>query len=176
MATKKQTKSTTADVDSTMTSKDKALAITRKYMLWSAGAGLIPVPTLDLATLVGVQMKMVADISDVYGVKFSESTAKNTIAALLSGATARTFASGTIGSSLKAIPIAGTILGAVSMPFFGSASAYALGMVFINHFENGGTFIDLDGDAFKENFKVMFKKGRKAAETLDASDDSAASA
>lgn len=135
-------------------------------MLWSAGAGLIPVPALDLATIIGVQMKMVSDISDIYGVKFSENKAKNTISAALSGVTASTFATGTIGSGIKSIPFAGSLLGAVTMPFFASASAYALGNVFINHFEKGGSFLDLDGDKFKEDFNVMFKKGKKAAKEV----------
>jgi uncharacterized protein (DUF697 family) len=161
MATKKTTSA--SDMGS---KKQLALNTTKKYMLYSAGAGLIPVPLLDLATVVGVQMKMVSEISAIYGVSFSENKAKNTISAALSGVTATTFAQGTIGSSMKAIPVIGTIVGSITMPFFASASAYALANVFINHFEDGGTFIDLDGDKFKENFKVMFKKGEKAAADL----------
>jgi uncharacterized protein (DUF697 family) len=156
----------TATAASLLTQEEQALKITRKYMLWSIGAGLIPIPIVDLATVIGVQVKMVAEISEVYGVSFSESSAKNTISAALSGVTASTFANGTIGSSLKAIPFVGTIIGAITMPFFSSASAYALGTLFINHFENGGTFIDLDGDAFRENFRVMFQKGEKLAKEL----------
>ena len=147
---------------------EKALQITRRYMLWSAGAGLIPFPIIDLASIIGVQMKMVAEISEVYGVQFSDNKAKNTISAALSGVTASTFAQGTLGSSIKSIPIVGSIVGSVTMPFFASASSYALSNVMINHFEAGGTFLDLDIDKFKENFKMMFKKGEKAAEDLKA--------
>lgn len=163
MAAKKNTTGSDKEIS---TKQKQALDTTKKYMLWSAGAGLIPVPIVDLAALVGVQMKMVAEISEIYGIKFSENKAKNTISAALSGVTASTFAQGTIGSSMKAIPIVGTIVGSLTMPFFASASAYALANVFINHFESGGTFIDLDADKFKENFKTMFKKGEKAAAEL----------
>lgn len=144
----------------------RAMKITRKYMLWSAGAGLIPFPIIDLASIIGVQMKMVSEISAVYDVNFSENKAKNIISAALSGVTASTFAQGTIGSSIKAIPGIGTLMGTVTMPFFASASAYALSNVFINHFEQGGTFLDLDGEKFKENFKLMFKRGEKVAQDL----------
>lgn len=166
-------KSTTKASSAKSSKKDQALGKVKSYMLWSAGAGLIPVPALDVATIIGVQMKMVADISDIYGVKFSENKAKNTISALLSGATASTFATGTIGSGIKSIPFAGSLLGAVTMPFFASASAYALGNVFINHFENGGTFLDLDGDKLKADFNVMFKKGKKAAKEVKEEAESA---
>ena len=37
--------------------------IVRNYMWWSMGAGLIPVPLVDMAAVTGVQLKMVADIS-----------------------------------------------------------------------------------------------------------------
>jgi uncharacterized protein (DUF697 family) len=163
MSTKKQTQN---DTKSASDKENKAMAITRRYMLWSGGAGLIPFPIIDLATIIGVQMKMVSEISDVYGVGFSENTAKNTISAALSGVTASTFAQGTLGSSIKSIPLIGTLVGTITMPFFASASAYALGNVFINHFENGGTFLDLDPSKFADNFKKMFSLGEKAAKDL----------
>ena len=67
-ATKKNEKSTSV----VSAESEKALQITRRYMLWSAGAGLIPFPIIDLASIIGVQMKMVAEISEVYGVQFSD--------------------------------------------------------------------------------------------------------
>jgi uncharacterized protein (DUF697 family) len=163
MSSKKQAPSNSK----TDSDKEKqAMAITRRYMLWSGGAGLIPFPIIDLATIIGVQMKMVSEISDVYGVGFSENTAKNTISAALSGVTASTFAQGTLGSSIKSIPLIGTLVGTITMPFFASASAYALGNVFINHFEEGGSFLDLDPAKFAENFKKMFSLGEKAAKEI----------
>lgn len=163
MATKKNTPNETSPV---VSNEDQAMAITRRYMLWSGGAGLIPFPIIDLATIIGVQTKMVSEISAVYGVGFSDHKAKNVISAALSGVTASTFAQGTLGSSIKSIPLIGTLVGTITMPFFASASAYALGNVFINHFENGGTFLDLDPSKFADNFKKMFSRGEKVAKDL----------
>jgi len=163
MSTKKNTPNETNAMNS---KREQAMAINRRYMLWSGGAGLIPFPLIDLATIIGVQTKMVAEISAVYGVGFSDHTAKNVISAALSGVTASTFAQGTIGSSIKSIPLIGTLVGTITMPFFASASAYALGNVFINHFEEGGTFLDLDPSKFSESFKKMFSRGEKAAKDL----------
>lgn len=169
-------KKTTAQKSGAVSTKEEqAMAITRRYMLWSGGAGLIPFPLIDLATIIGVQMKMVAEISKVYDVSFSENKAKNTISAALSGVTASTFTQGTLGSSLKSIPVIGTLVGTITMPFFASASAYALGTVFINHFENGGSFLDLDPEKFSDNFKKMFKRGEKAAQELKSEVDTPAS-
>jgi len=111
-------------------------------------------------------MKMIGEISKVYGVEFKENRAKNIISALLSSVSANTFAYGTVGSAIKSIPVVGTLVGSVTMPFFSGAFAYALGNVFINHFENGGTFLDFDTEKMKKQFGEMFRKGKKVATDL----------
>lgn len=168
MATKVQKETTKNNTSKTETlpNEEKSLQVVRKYMLWSLGAGLIPVPLLDIATVTGVQMKMISEISKVYGVDFKENRAKNIISALFSSVSANTFAYGTVGSAIKSIPLVGTLVGSVTMPFFSGAFAYALGSVFINHFENGGTFLDFDSDKVKTHFGEMFRKGKKEATDL----------
>ena len=52
------------------------------HLPWAMGAGLIPLPLVDLATITGIQLKMIAKISRVYGVPFAENRAKSIIAAL----------------------------------------------------------------------------------------------
>ena len=44
--------------------------IVKRYMFWSAGAALVPVPVADLIAVSGVQLKMLADISKVYNIPF----------------------------------------------------------------------------------------------------------
>jgi uncharacterized protein (DUF697 family) len=149
-----------------LTNEHKSLQVVKKYMLWSLGAGLIPVPLLDIATVTGVQLKMISEISKVYGVEFKENRAKNIISALFTSVSANTFAYGTVGSAIKSIPLVGTLVGSVTMPFFSGAFAYALGTVFINHFENGGTFLDFDTEKMKTHFGEMFRKGKKVATDL----------
>jgi uncharacterized protein (DUF697 family) len=149
-----------------LTNERKSLQVVKKYMLWSLGAGLIPVPLLDIATVTGVQMKMISEISKVYGVEFKENRAKNIISALFTSVSANTFAYGTVGSAIKSIPLVGTLVGSVTMPLFSGTFAYALGTVFINHFENGGSFLDFDTEKMKDHFGEMFSKGKKVATEL----------
>lgn len=165
MAVKGSTKKKKSEIDIS-SNEQKSLKVVKKYMLWSLGAGLIPVPLLDIATVTGVQMKMISEISKVYGVEFKESRAKNSVSALFSSVSANTFAYGTVGSAIKSIPVFGTLVGSVTMPFFSGAFAYALGSVFINHFENGGTFLDFDSDKVKTQFGEMFRKGKTVAKDL----------
>jgi hypothetical protein len=69
---------------------------------------------------------------------------------------------------MKAMPGLGTVAGASTMVLFSGAAAWALGKVFIQHFESGGTFLDFDPDAVKEYFRAQFQEGQKIAETVPA--------
>jgi uncharacterized protein (DUF697 family) len=121
----------------------RALEVVRSYVGWSAGAGLLPLPGLDLAAIVGVQLKMVQEMSAIYGVPFSRNLVKPLIATLISGGSTVLFG-GAAASLIKSVPIVGTVAGMFAMPAVAAASTWATGKVFIRHFESGGTFLDFD--------------------------------
>lgn len=143
-----------------------ATRIVKKYMWFSGGAGLIPIPYLDLAAVSGVQLKMVADISKFYGVPFQANRGKAAIGSLVGFVLPHATACGLIGSTLKAIPLVGALAGAPAMALFCGAYAWALGNVFIQHFESGGTFLDFNPDEVKEYFRTQFEEGRKMATSM----------
>ena len=145
--------------------QEKALKTVKHYMWWSMGAGLIPVPVLDLAAVSGTQLKMLAEISKIYEVPFVENRGKAIIGSLLSFVLSHSMACGAIGSLVKAIPVVGALAGAPAMVVFSGASAWALGNVFIRHFEAGGTLLDFDAEKAKEYYKAQFEEGQKIAAT-----------
>ena len=127
------------------------------------GAGLIPVPLLDLATIAGVQLKMLSRLSQLYGISFSEHRAKNIIAALVGSVGTATLATGTIASMIKVIPGLGALASVAALPIVAGGSTYAIGKVFVQHFEAGGTFLDFDPAKTKQYFAEQFKEGQKVA-------------
>lgn len=137
---------------------DAALAIVKKYMAWSAGAGAIPMPVIDLAAITGVQLKMLKKLSNHYGVAFHAHLGKSALAALVGGYGAGTLAFGTAGTMLKSIPGIGSLLGVVALPGFASATTYAVGKVFIQHFASGGTFLSFDPDKARAHFDQHFQE------------------
>lgn len=145
--------------------QQKALKTVKQYMWWSMGAGLIPVPIVDLAAVSGTQLKMLSEISKIYEVPFQESRGKAIIGSLLSFVLSHSMACGAIGSLVKAIPVVGALAGAPAMVAFCGASAWALGNVFIRHFEAGGTLLDFDPEKAKEYYKAQFEEGQKIAAT-----------
>jgi len=143
--------------------------VIKKYMIGSMGAGFIPFPIVDLVALSGIQLKMLHSLTEVYEVPFSKNIGKSIIGSLVGGALP-TYAAAGIGASLaKLIPIGGTAAGMMTMSSFGGASTYAIGQVFVQHFESGGTLLDFDVEKMKEYFTTAFKQGKEEVKQADDS-------
>ncbi len=140
--------------------QEQSLATVKRYMWWTGGASLIPVPWVDLAAVAGVELKMLADLSKIYGIPFERSRGKAAIASLIGFVLPHALAYGAIGSALKAVPVVGVLAGVPAMAMFTAAYTWAVGNVFIQHFEAGGTFLDFDPEKVKEHFRSYFQEGR----------------
>ena len=142
----------------------EASSIVNTYMGWSAGASFIPLPFADLAAVTLVQIKMVSDLAKLYEVPFSRNVVKTIIGGLLGSLVPAGLARGA-SSLIKAIPGVGTVLGVLAAPVFTTASTYAVGKVFIQHFEAGGNVLNFDPEAMREHFKAEFEEGVSKAST-----------
>jgi uncharacterized protein (DUF697 family) len=118
--------------------------IINKYSLIAGGTGFVPVPLVDVAAVTTTQLLMVKKLAHLYGHTFSENWGKSTIGALVGGLVSTQLAYGTGGALLRSVPVAGWTLGALAMPAFATATTYALGKVFLAHFEAGGTVLNFD--------------------------------
>jgi len=130
----------------------EANKITKRKTVYAAGAGLIPFPVLDAAALVAIQMTMIRSIGNLYGIPFKEDLVKPLI-----GSLAGSF--GSVGM-VKAIPGLGTVLGSTASVLSGAAVTYALGRVFTNHFDQGGTLLGFDPVSSRAYFLKEFEAGR----------------
>ncbi len=140
---------------------DMSDSIIKKHIVWSMGAGLIPVPFADMIAVSAVQLDMIRQLSKVYGIDFKQTEGKAIITSLSSSGVARMGA-----RAVKFIPGIGSVLGGVTMSALSGASTYALGEVFKKHFETGGTFLDFDSDRLKKYYNEKFEKGKDIAEQL----------
>jgi len=136
----------------------EALAIVKSYIGWSAGASLIPLPWVDLGAVSLIQVKMVADLAKLYEVPFSKNIVKTVIGSLL-GTAAPLTGTRYLSSYIKSVPVVGSLLGTFTAPVFTSASTYAVGKVFVAHFESGGTVLNFNVDAMRGYFKKQFGAG-----------------
>lgn len=139
--------------------------LSKNHILASMGVGLIPLPVVDMVALMGIQLDMIRRIAAEYDIPFRQDAGKSIITSLMGG-----FLPVTLGcamaSMIKIIPLIGQTTGAVTMPVISGASTYAIYKVFVQHFESGGTFLDLDSSKVKAYFKEQFNKGKKVAADL----------
>jgi len=143
--------------------EQKALKIVKKYMWWSMGAGLIPFTGADLVAVTGVQLKMLSEIAKAYGVPFRTNQGKELIGSLVGSLTPGAVGYGIGYTIVKSVPVVGFLVGGAAQAMLSSATAWALGKVFIQHFESGGTFLDLNPEEVREYFKAQFTEGRTMA-------------
>ena len=128
---------------STASREERALAEVESFLPWSAGAGILPLPGIDMALIIGVQLRMLAKLAEVYGVPFKEQAAKSVVATLMATLVQNTLLGG-LAFALRFTPVLGPLFGIAGLPALAAAGTFALGKVFITHFEAGGTFLDFD--------------------------------
>ncbi|HLA36005.1 MAG TPA: DUF697 domain-containing protein [Rhodocyclaceae bacterium] len=147
---------------------EQAGKIIRNYSLGSVVPSLLPVPMLDLAVVTGVQLKMLHSLAQNYGVEFKEEFGRSAIASLVGGTMALS-AARVASSAVKAVPGIGSLIGAATMPVVNGGTTYAIGQVFKQHFESGGTFLTFDAAKVREYFEQQLKEGKAVVAAAQAS-------
>lgn len=118
---------------------------------WAAGVGLIPVPLVDFVGATAVQLSLLHELCYIYDVPYSEDRGREWIGALVGGLTP---------TLVKAIPGLGSLVGVLTGPAYYGASTYAIGRVFMQHFETGGTFLSFEPERMRSHFNRYFREGR----------------
>jgi uncharacterized protein (DUF697 family) len=131
-----------------------------KHVAASMGAGFIPVPIIDFAVITGIQVDLLYRLCKIYEVKFSKEAARSILASLVGaavpGVQATLFASG-----MKFIPGIGTAAAMFATPALSAATTYAVGRVFVQHLESGGTLLTFDAKKMREHFEKALGEGKR---------------
>lgn len=135
--------------------------IVQNSVLWTIGAGFIPIPIADMVAVTAIQIDMIKKICEVYEINYSEANLKSWISTL-SGSVISRFGA----DAIKFIPGIGSVIGGISVAALSGASTYAVGQVFIEHFETGGDLTNFEADKFVDFYKKQFERGRAFVEDL----------
>lgn len=135
---KKKKKAKIKKINSLSLEADKLI---KKYAFGSSLTGFVPFYMLDLFMLIYVQRIMLYRLSRLYGIPFKKHLARAWITTLTSGVASKV-ASPAAGSALNLIPVVGSVVAGAGMATMGCVSTYAVGKVFKQHFEKGGTLDD----------------------------------
>lgn len=141
--------------------RDQADVLVARAVPWSMGVGLIPIPLIDCAAVMALQLKLLRQLSELYKKPFAETQAKAVVASLIGGLLPAAVAGGSAGSFLKFFPGPGSLLGAAAVAATSGASTLAIGKVFIAHFETGGSLLDVDTAQLQDSFAYRYAEARQ---------------
>ena len=129
----------------------------------AAGAAFIPIPLSDAATLVPIQMAMMAKIAQVHKIKFDRAA----LMAIASTTVATSAGRATFTGLLKMVPGAGSVAGGMMGAGVASSFTYAMGQAWLvvcqraakGSFRGVGQALDNEAvrDAFLDEFKSRLK-------------------
>jgi len=139
--------------------------IIKKHVIGVMGVSLVPIPLFDLVALSSLQLKMLYNLTSLYEVPFTKNVGKSLITSLLGGVMP-TSAAMTLASFAKTVPGLGTATGIVSVSVLGGATTYAIGSVFMQHFESGGTLLDFEPKKMRAYFSTKLEEGKAVAANL----------
>jgi len=138
---------------------NEALHTIKNHAMAAMGIGILPAPGLDLLALTAVQLDLLRKLSGLYDVSFSNEAGKKVLGALL-GSYLPLAVAAPIASVLKFIPGVGIAAGALAQSATAGATTYAVGKLFVQHFESGGTFLNFEPSEWKNKFHHHVQEGK----------------
>ena len=108
--------------------------IVERHRTYAAIGGLSPLPIVNVAGVAALVMRMVKQLSELYGVPFERERTRSLVISILGGATPTGL--GTAAASTLAFALPGSALvGLAVTALTAGALTRAIGLVFIEHFE-----------------------------------------
>lgn len=147
-----------------LTEREKdALLLVERYTKYAAAAGLVPLPLVDMAAITVIQVRMLRAMCELYDMPFSNERARVIVAALLGGVMPTLAGHQILTTIARRVTVVGTLFGMISVSGFAVAATYAVGRVFVLHFESGGTLLDVDLSKAKDQVAAHFKAAPQPA-------------
>ncbi|MGB1014192.1 MAG: DUF697 domain-containing protein [Nannocystaceae bacterium] len=112
----------------------------RKAFAW----GLFPAPLVDVAAVSTLQLRMIRDLANLYGIPYKRSVARSIVVTLVGGFLPTTLGSIFAYSIVKRISWFGPLVGAAVIPSSVGGATRLIGILMTQHFELGGTLEDFD--------------------------------
>jgi uncharacterized protein (DUF697 family) len=144
-----------------------ALHIVKSQTKLAAGAGAVPIPFMDLVALTGLQYVLVQQLAMHYNVPFYGHRARALVGSLTGSLISRNVGYAVLGGLARALPGIGWLAGWAGLSALSAASTYAIGRVFIQHFEAGGTLLDFNADSVKSYYLKQFSDAANPSHVVD---------
>jgi uncharacterized protein (DUF697 family) len=129
-----------ANRDDPLVKKRRALAkkIVDRHRNYAAVGGLVPLPVANIASVTAINLRMVQQLSKLYGVPFERNRTRALIVGLVGG-TVPTGVGVATSTTLMWIVPGGLLVGLGAAAVTAGALTRGIGMVFIESFESGAS-------------------------------------
>lgn len=141
----------------------KANKTVKIHSILSGAMGVVPMPPLAVAMIFANNLKMLHKLSAIYGVKYHKNIGKAAISSFLGSCGTVSISGRLIWGLSTVVPVAAPVISVVTMPLLGSSTTYAIGKLFVQHFESGGTFLTFDPEKVRGHYAELFKEGKDIA-------------
>jgi uncharacterized protein (DUF697 family) len=146
-------------IEQRITRISQAHHLVKKHALGAMTVGLVPLPAINIAAIIALQINLLYRLARLYKITFSHQLVKSLVIPLLSGLFI-SVESKPLANLVKVIPIIGRASNIITISLLSGAITYAVGKVFIQHFESGGTFLDVDPQKMKQHFRQIYEEGK----------------
>jgi uncharacterized protein (DUF697 family) len=118
--------------------KRRAVArkIVERHKTFAAVGGLLPLPIVNVASVTAIILRMVKQLSDLYGVPFERDRTRTIVVGLIGGAVPTGLGVTTAATLAFAIP-GPALVGLAVSAITAGAMTRGIGLVFVEHFETG---------------------------------------
>lgn len=142
----------------------QAKKVVRNHSMIGGAFGVVPMPSLGVALIIAIGLKMLHRLSVIYDVDFNKDLGKSAISSFLVGCGSFSISGRLIWGLGAVVPAAAPVIGIVTTPLFAASTLYAMGRIFIQHFESGGTFLTFDPEKVRGHYAELFEEGKVLAE------------
>jgi uncharacterized protein (DUF697 family) len=145
---------TTAAPPPAAAATDRAVAAGRivdRYAKYSAAAGLVPVPVVDVAAIAAVQTAMLSALTAHYQVPYEPDRGKMLVATMMGGLMPAL-------AGHQVLKVAGPLAGMIGVAGLAMTATAAVGRLFIGHFESGGTLLDFDAERSRQQLATAVSR------------------
>lgn len=133
----------------------------RQNALGAMASCFIPNKIANMAAVTAINLNMARMLSKLYGVEFRHDIATKLIVSAAGMGGTMVFTPLVEDLLFKIVPVYNVQAMVCSVPVMFGGVTYAVGKMFVNHFERGGSFADANIDVMKQSFKAAYKNSRQ---------------
>ncbi len=134
--------------------REKADELTKKYAAGLLVVEMIPLPVFALVVVPGFQVKLVKELADMYQTD-SRGVRIKSLLAVITGVAVTASASRWVTNLWKAVPGPGLVISTLTSAAISATSTLAIGSLFSDHFETGGTLLSIDKEKMKTRYQEV---------------------